>query len=1043
MDPTRTTVILYSRSCKTPAHEHDLGAPIVALSLASEIMLPSANLALDKVIYTPNDISCWVSLLVLPLCLLKTFRPRSNLKCKLAIKRQRQEESIINAIRSLSFPGGSLQVMKETLAESSPPFLDVDEEDIDLAKQNIKQCKRKICDGHYTTAVRVLSSSSVAPYNDATLEDLNTKHPFKPLLSLPHISIDHHHLVASPTVVLDRIKSFPYGTLGEYSASAPLTQLVKLGGGIRPIVVGISRLYFTMCICLPRVFEFAQRSFDVALPSSLEHIFAGLQTKLLQHTGIVSPGLIFDDALSVFNTSMKIDLLSIPLFSVLKPCSRVFAGDIYGDHVVSCAWIIGIKHRHNVVRDTLINICYRSGISAGKEVDIGLDGGRDKPLRMVDFVPGRAMIDVAHRKSEVDVVTLLKQIQKFSIRVRATVHIFNRISFAIAKGVEPKVFARDISGDHAVSCAGIIGIKHRHNVVCDTFIDICYRSRISVGKEVDIRELEEDAVTLLKQIRKFFMTQDIGARVAVHIFNMIGFAIAKGVEAQIAWYLDDGTIVGDTLVVGKVLELIMEDGPRCGLHLNVDKTKLFWPKEDPRSRLEGIFPPNISRPLHGVKLLGGPVCVDVDFGSALVMKRVSKTIGLLDAVAKINDPQCELLLIRACAGVSKLYFAMRTCPPRVFEAAQLSFDMALRSALERIVTASGPGFGDWQWRLATLPFAFGGLGVYSAGDVLNYAFIASRLQSAALQTKLLRHVGLVAYGSTFDDALCVFNASMEIDFLGNPSEIAAPKLMKKMADIYFTRVAKDAESSFSLSPRQMALWLSQREERTSDWLRVVPISGLGQTMNGKTYRCVLCYRLGVPLFSVSKPCSACSKVFIGDVYGDHAVSGAGVIGIKHRHNAVRDTLVDICFRSGISAGKEVDIGLSGDGDKALRPADILLYSWDGGLDVCVDLTGSSPLTRTGMTDFAPGRAVIDAAQRKRGKYLDKCAAIGYGFLPFSFSSLGELEANAVTLLKRIRKFSMVQDIGARAAIHIFNRISFAIAKGVGAQIVSRLPSNLL
>ncbi|GJR24061.1 putative reverse transcriptase domain-containing protein [Tanacetum coccineum] len=194
-------------------------------------------------------------------------------------------------------------------------------------------------------------------------------------------------------------------------------------------------------------------------------------------------------------------------------------------------------------------------------------------------------------------------------------------------------------------------------------------------------------------------------------------------------------------------------------------------------------------------------------------------------------------------------------------------------------------------------------------------------------------------------------------------------------------------------------------------------------MNGKTYRCVLCYRLGVPLFSVSKSCSACSKVFIGDVYGDHAVSCAGVIGIKHRHNAVRDTLVDICFRSGISAGKEVDIGLSGDGDKALRHADILIYSWDGGLDVCVDLTGSSPLTQTGMTDFAP--------------------AIGYGFLPFSFSSLGELEANAVTLLKRIRKFSMVQDIGARAAIHIFNRISFAIAKGVGAQIVSRLPSNLL
>nr|GEV49255.1 hypothetical protein [Tanacetum cinerariifolium] len=55
---------------------------------------------------------------------------------------------------------------------------------------------------------------------------------------------------------------------------------------------------------------------------------------------------------------------------------------------------------------------------------------------------------------------------------------------------------------------------------------------------------------------------------------------------------------------------------------------------------------------------------------------------------------------------------------------------------------------------------------------------------------------------------------------------------------------------------------------------------------------------------------------------------------------------------------------------------------------------SSPLTQIGLTDFFPGRAVVDAAHRK-------CADVGYGFLPFSFSSLGELEKDAVALLKRI------------------------------------------
>ncbi|GKB51255.1 hypothetical protein Tco_0902008 [Tanacetum coccineum] len=223
-----------------------------------------------------------------------------------------------------------------------------------------------------------------------------------------------------------------------------------------------------------------------------------------------------------------------------------------------------------------------------------------------------------------------------------------------------------------------------------------------------------------------------------------------------------------------------------------------------------------------------------------------------------------------------------------------------------------------------------GLSVYSASDVLNYTFLASRLQSVGLQTKLLWLTGIDSPGPIFDDALSVFNTSMETDLLSNQSEIAAPKLMKKMT--------------------------SQREDHTSDWLRTVPISGLGQTMN------------------------ACSRVFARDIYGDHVVS--------------------------ISAGKEVDIGLDGGRDKPLRPADMLLYSWDGGLDVCVDLSGSSPLTQTGMVDFVPGRAVIDTAQHIHDKYMAKCTAIRYGFLPFSFSFLGELEADAVTLLKRIWKFSM-------------------------------------
>ena len=66
-------------------------------------------------------------------------------------------------------------------------------------------------------------------------------------------------------------------------------------------------------------------------------------------------------------------------------------------------------------------------------------------------------------------------------------------------------------------------------------------------------------------------------------------------------------------MVAKALHIIKEEGPSRGLFLNLDKTELFWPTEDPRSREDGFFPPNISYPCARVKLLGGPMSIVQSF----------------------------------------------------------------------------------------------------------------------------------------------------------------------------------------------------------------------------------------------------------------------------------------------------------------------------------------------------------------------------------------------------------------------------------------------
>ncbi|CAL1369107.1 unnamed protein product [Linum trigynum] len=165
--------------------------------------------ALDDVGVSPGDISCWIRLLVLPLYVLKTFSPRSNLECQSAIRRLCQEESVTSDIIAWG-SGGSLQLLRETLDEVPPPF--AAKEDLVSGELNLRKCQRKIYDGHYIATVRVLSSSSVAPYSDATLLDLQNKHHVAPSPSLPTSPVDHHPLVASLTVVLDMIRIFPRGT---------------------------------------------------------------------------------------------------------------------------------------------------------------------------------------------------------------------------------------------------------------------------------------------------------------------------------------------------------------------------------------------------------------------------------------------------------------------------------------------------------------------------------------------------------------------------------------------------------------------------------------------------------------------------------------------------------------------------------------------------------------------------------------------------------------------------------------------------------------
>jgi len=124
----------------------------------------------------------------------------------------------------------------------------------------------------------------------------------------------------------------------------------------------------------------------------------------------------------------------------------------------------------------------------------------------------------------------------------------------------------------------------------------------------------------------------------------------------------------------------------------------------------------------------------------------------------------------------------------------------------------------------------------------------------------------------------------------------------------------------------------------------------------------------------------------------------------------------------------------------LRPADVMVYGWVGGKHACVDLTGVSPLVRLGVGSFTVGQIALKTASSKVAKHEKACSDNQHVFISFAFDTFGFLAPDTVDLLHRVQKVMHSNVTSPRSMNVVFTRISFAIQKGLAAQLVARLPS---
>ncbi|GJW80500.1 putative reverse transcriptase domain-containing protein, partial [Tanacetum coccineum] len=425
---------------------------------------------LCKVVAHPDYVHVWVRLLLFPRCTLQVYRPKNRQERRSGNRKSLQQSSILKSLTTWGKDDGITTLVKSIIdgpvlgsfGQGGGDFL----EEGATGNTNIKQCLRMVADGHFTGAVKVLSSSSVAPYCDDTIKALEAKHPYKPPPSIPSITFSEPPLVADIDNVFDCIKSFPKGT--------------SCGrDGLRA-----------------------------------QHIL---------------------DALCGEGSATATDLLKA----------------LYGDILVSKVAMKGVSKE---MSKYLIDFQFRVIVSGG---------------------------------------------------VGAVLHSVNRLLSECHNDGSLAMLTVDFS--NAFNLVDRLALLHEVRVRCPSislWVDFLYgqASRLYIGD------------THISSASRVQQGNPLGPLLFALILHPLLHKIKDGCKLLLhARYIDDGTVIGDSEEVSKVLDVIKVCGPGLSLELNIKITEIFWPSCNGMKLREGLFPIDIRRPSSGVKLLGGAVSRDADF----------------------------------------------------------------------------------------------------------------------------------------------------------------------------------------------------------------------------------------------------------------------------------------------------------------------------------------------------------------------------------------------------------------------------------------------
>jgi hypothetical protein len=448
------------------------------------------------------------------------------------------------------------------------------------------------------------------------------------------------------------------------------------------------------------------------------------------------------------------------------------------------------------------------------------------------------------------------------------------------------------------------------------------------------------------------------------------------------WFLDDGTLCGPIDAVKKAFEVIISEAPSIGLELNRSKCCVFWPNAD-CNILSSQFP-GVSVRSDGIIVLGSPVG-DPQFCQDDLINKMESLFELVEASTELDDPQLQLILLRACLGLPKVVYHLRTTPPNIMSSIASTFDKRMSPYITQIVGCELSPAARFMWGL---PFSAGGFGLPEASSIYRAAFYASCVNCYPLLQSLdINNLDRVDFNLNSTALRSMLPPSLApsiivVSALSNvPSgtQVQQRTVMKHI----MSHALSVKISNGHISQREQILIKAHSTKFSHQWVSALPNPARGRSLEKPMFQVLLQYHTGIPIVFHTTRCQCGTPI---DTFGDHFLS-CRYSGLIARHDALVMCVARICSEVHLPFKTE-SVPLNADifdPDSRKRPGDIVIFNADeSGRHICADLSVVS--TMAASYSSAALKKPLGAAELRAKAKLNKYREVD-NFIPLVVETL--------------------------------------------------------